>query len=135
MTPTKPCEACGLEFAKHPKKTHAEFAARRFCSKACANRTVPRAGRVPATHCRAGLHKMTGDNVRVDGQGRRKGCKACAAATERDRKSRLRGHRVVPRGARKRPTSQPVVEAVPVSERPVWRPAGFAARPNVRQAS
>jgi len=135
-TLTKTCEACGVAFSKHPKKTYKEFATRRFCSKTCANRTVPRPGRVPGTHCRSGHHEMVGDNVRTDSEGRRRSCKACAAEKERERKARLRSRPVARRVARPKPTPQHVVPPIAVvSEQKAWRPAGWSAQPNIGRAS
>lgn len=130
--PSKLCEGCGSVFFKNPKRTHAEFEQRRFCSKECGLRAVREAGSAPGARCRAGLHEMTDDNIRRDSEGRRRGCKACAAEKERARKEKRRGRPIVRRAPRRKPAPKPA--PVPV-ERPVWRPAGFAAQPDTRRAS
>lgn len=127
MTPTKTCEACTTQFAKPPRKTTAEWAKRRFCSRVCSMKTVRQVGQKPGTHCKSGRHELVGDNVRSD-NGRR-ACKACAGEKEQARKARLRGRPVVARGPRRRPA--PAAPAIPVVSEPVvWRPAGWSSQPS-----
>jgi hypothetical protein len=122
---TKKCEACGGEFTKPYKKSAAEWAKRRFCSRVCSMKTVRKNGQTRGTHCKSGRHELVGDNVRSD-NGRR-ACKACATEKERERKARVRGRSVAKRAPRRRPAPKPVIPVV--SEPKVWRPAGWSSQP------
>lgn len=57
MVTSKVCEVCGEDFPRHPRDSASQWAARRFCSCACANK-VKKAKPLPAAFLR---------NIRDDG--------------------------------------------------------------------
>lgn len=135
---TKKCESCGGTFHRAKRKSIKVFSARKFCSRACAAKGMRRPARGRLTHCKSGEHEMTGDNVRVDKDGKHS-CKACARKRDQERRARqpVRKRR---RPARKKPVRRtPLTVATPTPvtpQRPVWRPPGWSPTPNVgRRAS
>lgn len=130
MTTTRTCANpdCAAEFT--PAR-----AARKYCRRGC-NLSIARRSRIGGTHCRSGKHEMTEDNIRRDAQGRRRGCKACAAARDGQRVSTKNPRAGRPKRPRVQPAPPPVPAPVPVvATRTIWRPAGWSHTPDARRSA
>lgn len=138
VSPSKVCPApdCGATFHRRPRQTPAQWQTQRFCSRPCGFKGQARPRRTLSDMCGKKLHPMTGDNARVDKDGRRR-CVACCRNRDANRPDRNRRRKPAPRRVRavKPPPATPTVTPVSSPSRPPWRPSGWSPTPHIREVS